>query len=258
LNGKVRELSPFDDRTWRPAANVPVRGYEDEALKTFSGRIGSGSLIQPGAPVIAAPLWNRDRLTRLFRSEIATHSFHVEPHRWTRFHEPQITTGFAYFLNRGDHPRRLARAVSLVKAASVCAGEDPADIDKFGATASFCVAEENRTDLLVELRRGSSRLGASIEAKFNHGLTKGQLAKALAYARDERGWTISASMLLVVAPDDLTADKIMLANREDGWRSTTWWALLLSLEQMIGCEHDDDEYRRFRRTTWHRAYGRHR
>ena len=106
------------------------------------------------------------------------------------------------------------------------------------------------------LRRGSRRIGASIEAKFGHSLTKGQLPNALAHVRDVCGWSIFDSTLIVVAPDDLTEMKLMQANRRFGWRCTTWWIPLQRVEQLTAAEHDDDEYRRFRRTIWHRVYRR--
>lgn len=180
------------------------------------------------------------------------HCFHVAPHIWTRFHEPQITRGFAHFIDSGSPARRLARAVALIGAAAASGGFD---LDLDGATAATCLAEENRTDLLVEVLAAGRRVGASIEAKFQHKLTSGQLRKALDTIRGRPGNDKAAPARyarLVVAPDDPSGTPALRQNRQ--WRGAAWSTLLLHLERLTDPAHDCLDYRRFRRTVWHRAY----
>lgn len=180
------------------------------------------------------------------------HCFRVAPHRWARFHEPQITRGFAHFVTSGSPAQRLARAVALIGAAA-SSGGFALDLD--GATAATCLAEENRTDLLVEVTVAGRRVGASIEAKFQHKLTPGQLRKALDTIRGRPGNDKAAPARyarLVVAPDDPSGTLTLRHNRQ--WRGAAWSTLLLHLERLTDPAHDCLDYRRFRRTVWRRAY----
>jgi hypothetical protein len=237
---------------WRAATRIAAPRYDAAALTAWFARVDPTPLIRRGLPMIPAPAWDRGALSTLFGLDNANHCFHVAPHTWAKFHEPQITGGFVHFLNAGDHKQRLARAIAFVKAAATCAGKCPVDIDKFSATSARCVSEENRTDILVELHRGEQRIGASVEAKFGHALTTGQLRKALLHAR-KSGWAMDRSVLLVVAPRPPGTGGLLGKNKS--WRGTSWLALMDELERSMrdmGC--DDDEFRRFRRTVWHRAY----
>lgn len=237
---------------WRPAASIAAACFDEASLLAWFDRVDPTPLIRRGLPMISAPAWDPEGLVALFGLDNPNHCFRVAPHRWATFHEPQITRGFAHFLDIGSRRQRLARAIAFVKAAAVCAGEDPSDVDRFAATSVRCVAEENRTDILIELRHGDQRIGASVEAKFGHRLTRGQLPKALSYAQDERRWTMERSVLIVVAPSDPSTTRML--RRNSRWRGTSWWSLLRSIEDLTDAETDDEDYRRFRRTVWHRAY----
>lgn len=243
---------------WQAAAAVPPPRFDEGALRSWFDRVDPGPLIRAGlerrdVPPISRPVWGGEALSQLFGLDRPTHCFHTTPHVWASFHEPQITCGFAHFLNKGGGSQRLARAVTLLKAAMVCAGKDPAIVDAFGATSARCKAEESRTDILVELHHGDRRIGTSIEAKFGHRLTRGQLPKAMRHA-ESRGWTMADSALLVVAPGDAKGGKTILRNyRNAGWRTTDWATLILKIEAFTDAQHDCADYRRFRRTVWYRA-----
>jgi hypothetical protein len=99
------------------------------------------------------------------------------------------------------------------------------------------------------------RVGASIEAKFQHKVTSGQLRKALTTVVRRNGNDRTAPnryVLLLVAPDDPSATTALKRNKS--WHGTDWSTLLLHLERLTDPAHDCDDYRRFRRTVWHRAY----
>lgn len=245
---------------WQPAAHVAPPRYDAAALLGWFDRVDPGPAIRAGLsrsdlPPIPPPAWNREALTRLFGLDRASHCFHTAPHVWAGFHEPQITRGFAHFLNEGCSAQRLARAIALVKAALSCAGKDPTSVDEVGSVAAYTAAEENRTDLLVELRGAGQKIGASIEAKFNHRLTRRQLPKAKRYALDVRGWNDKKSAFLVVAPGRASPGDAILRNyRNAEWRATDWASLILAIETFTDAQWDGEDYRRFRRTVWHRAH----
>lgn len=242
--------------SWLPAAEMNASPFDATALLAWLDIVGDPTpMIRRGLPMIDPPAWDADALAALFGFDNANHCFHVAPHQWARFHEPQITVGFAHFLNSGTTAMRLSRVVAFAKAAALCAGRDPAAIDAFCATSARCVAEENRTDILVELRHGGQRIGVSVEAKFGHRLTAGQLPKALKHARDVCGWAMDHAILLVVAPDpDVLQASVLRQNRRFGWHVASWWSLLTQLERVMAPDFDCHDYRRFRRTVWHRAY----
>ena len=243
---------------WRAATDIRAPDFDGTALERWLDIVGDPTpTIRQGLPMIPPPSWRDSAagLTTLFALDRPQHCFHAAPHLWARFHEPQITGGFAHFLSSGTHRQQVARVVAFAAAAAVCAGRDAEAILAFDATSARCVAEENRTDILIELRRGAMRIGAVVEAKFGHRLTKGQLPKARKHAGDVCGFDLNRSMLLVVTPDVATLDRnILNANRKYGWRAASWWVLLEQIERFTAQAHDCDGYRRFRRTVWHRAY----
>ncbi|MFN3725240.1 MAG: hypothetical protein ACK4SZ_02930 [Allosphingosinicella sp.] len=238
----------------RSAAGSAPLAFDPRPLEAYLDFAGDPTpLIRRGLAGIPVPEWRHgdSAVTRLFRLDQATHCFHVAPYQWAGFHEPQITGGFVNFLNSGTAARRQARALALARAAASCAGKE---LDDSSVRTVRCVAEENRTDILVELHGGPQPFGVSIEAKFGHQLTRGQLPKALEHVQD-RSWKLEKSILLVVSPDPRDLSSAILGqNRKHGWSATSWWALLIELERHTDPEHDCEDYRRFRRTVWHRAY----
>lgn len=231
-----------------PFATGALMGY----LAIVGGPAGS---IHRGMPAIPPPAWSEGAAaaSRLFRLD-EDHCFHTPPHVWSNFHEPQITRGFAHFLGMGPPSLRRGRALAFMRAAALCAGRTFGETDLDGATFR-CIAEENRTDVLLECRTNGGRFGVSLEAKFGHRLTRGQLPRAMAHARDGCGWNLDRSVFLVVAPDaDALNGPVMHANRRNGWVPTSWWNLLDLLEREMRPAFDCMDYRRFRRTVWHRAY----
>lgn len=234
--------------------DIPAPSFDAAALDAYLDIVGDPTpIIRRGLAAITPAVWRDgiDGIIGVFGIDHDHHCFHVGPHDWATFHEPQITAGFVHFLNSGDHSRRLARSIAFVQAASRCAGNL---LNLTDIRSARCVAEENRTDILVELQGGQQLIGASIEAKFGHKLTRGQLPKSYRHVCT-RSWDLTNSVLLVVAPDPATLNAaVMRQNRKAGWRATSWWALLGHLERLTDPAHDCSDYRRFRRTVWARAY----
>lgn len=245
-------------REWSDALRISPRNFDAELLEDYLDLIGDPvALIKRGIPMITPQAWaaGRHGIEQFFSLDRPSHCFSVSPHAWARFHEAQITAGFAHFLNEGAHNVRRSRAVALFQAAALSSNQELEGIDGFDDLSVRCVAEENRTDLLIELRSGSKLIGASIEAKFGHQLTKGQLPKAYSHARDVCRWAMEGSIFIVVAPDTNALNSAILRqNKRFGWRAASWWTLLSHLEQQTDPSHDCLDYRRFRRTVWQRAY----
>lgn len=236
------------DHGWRAICDRPPPRFDAAALLTWLNIVGDPTEIirETGAP-FPAPRWCETGLSQLFGLDAAHHCFHSTPHSWTRFHEPQITVGLARFLTDGSPAQCRARAIAFVTAAAQVAGRSTAPYQS--AHSAHAVAEENRTDLLVALYSDGMPTGASIEAKFGHHLTAGQLCKAEKYAEKTLGWDLNTAVLLVVAPDAPNLPK-----EGKNWRSTSWWSLLNAFETCLDPAFDDEDFRRFRRTIWCRAY----
>ncbi len=243
---------------WQTLRAGFAQRFDRESLESYLEIVGDPlPLIRRGLASLQVPDWQScvQGLSAHFNLADDHHCFHVPPHRWARYHEPQITAGFSHFLSLGSQRCRVERAAALAKAVATCVGTGTAAMDGLSFDSAVCRAEENRSDIVLELSAGSRRMGVSIEAKFGHQLTKGQLPKARDHVRENYGWEPGDTYLLVIAPDPDTLDALILRqNRRFGWRATSWWEFLSVLERVTNPSFDCEEYRRFRRTVWHRAY----
>lgn len=211
------------------------------------------------------PTYDSEAIRRLFNFG-ESHCFDVPPHAWAKFHEPQITAGLVHFLNAGSGDRQLSRALAFYDAACSCTGRSftpiaAADVVDFDAIAEEPTAtkrekrgrkrvQSGKLDVLVhfELADGA-RCGVALEAKFDHSLSKGQLEKYLKHLEAKRRWNLDKSALILVARRPASLGP------KSGWLAVTWWQFLTRFERAIA-DHDDDEFKRFRRTIWETAYGR--
>jgi hypothetical protein len=238
------------DNYWRAISDRPAPRFDAATLTVWLNMVGDPTEIirETGAP-FPAPRWCEAGLVQLFGLDAAHHCFHSTPHIWTRFHEPQITGGLAHFLTDGPPAQCRARAIAFVTAAAQVAGKPVASYQH--VHSAFAIAEENRTDLLITLYGDGKPTGASIEAKFGHRLTRGQLPKAYKHVEEVLQWDMDTAVLLVVAPE---APGLPEKGKDKGWRSTSWWSLLNAFETCLAPSFDDGDFRRFRRTIWSRAY----
>ena len=176
-------------------------------------------------------------LLRLFRTELAVD--------WATFTEPQLTRGFAHFLNADEPVTRIARVRALLK--GLGAAEFADDMSDVTVTAEAPTAGNRRIDLLIEWTDSANkRYAAAMEAKLRHAVTSGQLP---AYRIHLRNIARERRLLLVVSPhlSDRTA-RALRRNRE--WRWVAWRDLLLAHERALPVDCDDEAYLRFRRTLW--------
>ena len=171
--------------------------------------------------------------------------FAAEPVTWATFSEPQLTKGFAHFLNAGGDVTQIERVRALLKALG--AAELCNDISGVTVTAEAPTSGNKRIDLLVEWKDTAEQdYAVAIEAKLGHHVTSGQLP---AYRHHLRKIAKERRLLVVVSPR-LTrqTDKSLERNRD--WRWTRWHDLLVAHERALPVVFDDDAYLQFRRTLW--------
>ena len=174
------------------------------------------------------------------------HLFRAQPSvTWAKFTEPQLTKGFARFLNDPEPVARIERVRALLKAlgaAELCKG-----MTEVVVTAEAPTSGNRRIDLLIEWQDTSERpYAAAIEAKLGHQVTSGQLP---AYRNHLRKIAKDRRLLVVVAPR-LTSRTGRSLQRNRDWRWTAWRDLLIAYERALPVDYDDAEYLMFRRTLW--------
>ena len=203
---------------------------------------------------VEAPDWSRGlpALKTIFALNRRLHLFRAAPSvTWAVFTEPQLTKGFARFLNAFDPVARTERVRALVKALGAA---DPGnDIGGVVVTAEAPTSGNKRIDLLIEWRDSSGqRFAIAIEAKLGHHITTGQLS---AYKNHLRRIPKERRRLVVVSPRRTRLTERSLRRNRD-WRWMAWHDLLVAHERCLPDHHDEPEYLRFRRTLWDQT-GRH-
>ena len=234
-------------------------------------RLLSNSLIRVitdrSLPFDPAPSWNRKRpaLDHVFGIDLAHHFLHAAPLEWlqdARLTEPQVTKGFAHFLNAGGRATRTDRIRALLRTLGSEPGETDSSLGKVRVTPE-APANGRRIDLLIEWTDASNHnRGAIIEAKFEHHVTPRQLPdyrKHLrhiesGYRREDRDDEQDRPLLFIISPrrDDKLAHALR-RQRSNDWRWMSWRSLLLAYDRSLDPDHDDDAFRQFRRTLWDRA-----
>lgn len=199
-------------------------------------------------PFAEMPDWSSgvQAIESVFALKRTQHLFRAEPSvSWAKFTEPQLTKGFARFLNDPEPVARIERVRALLEVLG--APELGKGMTEVTVTAEAPTSGNRRIDLLIEWRDTSDRpYAAAIEAKLGHHVTSGQLP---AYRNHLRRIAKDRRLLVVVAPR-LTAGTERSLRRNREWRWTTWRDLLIAYERALPVDYDDAEYLRFRRTLW--------
>ena len=207
----------------------------------------------------------RPALDRVFGIDLHHHFLHAAPLEWLQeawLTEPQITRGFAHCLNAGGRTTRTGRIRALLRAL----GSDPDDADssiREARATPEAPANGKRIDLLIEWTDASRRKrGAVIEAKFGAHVTPGQLPgyrRRLERIESDYRREVSVNeqerpLLFLVSPlRDAGITRALRRQRSQDWRWMSWRSLLLAYDRVLDPDHDDDAFRRFRRTLWDRA-----
>ena len=205
--------------------------------------IGKGAL-----PFVETPDWSLGlpALKSVFALNRRLHLFRAEPSlTWVTFIEPQLTKGFAHFLNAPDLVVRTERVRALVKALGAA---DPGnDISRAIATAEAPTSGNKRIDLLIEWQDSSrQRFAVAIEAKLGHHITTGQLS---AYKSHLRRIPKERRRLVVVSPRRNRPTDRSLRHNQD-WRWVAWRDLLVAHERCLHDHYDEPAFLQFRRTLW--------
>ena len=204
----------------------------------------------------------RPALDRVFGIDLAHHFLHAAPLEWLRPLEPQVTKGFAHFLNADGHTTRTGRIRALLRAL----GSDPGDADcslRKARVRPEAPANGRRIDLLIEWTDASGRRrGAVIEAKFEARVKPGRLSAYRTRLKCiERGYRSEVPsneqerlLLFLVSPlHDAGIARALRRQWSQDWRWTSWHSLLLAYDRNLNPDHDDDAFRQFRRILWDRA-----
>lgn len=216
-------------------------------------------------PFEPAPSWNRalPALDRVFGIGLAHHFLHVTPLEWLRPTEPQVTKGFAHFLDAGGHTTRTGRVRALLRALGSDSGDPDGGLLEARVAPEASANKRRRIDLLIEWTDASCRKrGAVIEAKFDHRVVPGQLsAYRTRLKRIERDYRSEVPpnererlLLFLVSPlRDAGITRALRRQWSRDWRWMSWRSLLLAYDRSLDPDHDDDAFRQFRRIVWDRA-----
>ena len=192
-------------------------------------------------------------MERVFALERRSHLFRAEPSAaWAKFTEPQLTKGFAHFLNAPESDTRIRRVRALLKGLGAAKlGNDMNDVK---VTAEALTAENKRIDLLIEWTDSADkRYAVAIEAKLDHVVTRDQLSAYSDHLDNCKCKVAKERRLLAVVSPRLSDHTAGELRNNTEWRWAAWRSLLLAHERALSDAFDDEEYRRFRRTLWNRT-----
>ncbi len=224
-----------------------IRQLGLEIIRQRQGAFASSAM--PDWPV-ASFIEGRRNIVKLFGLENKGHFFHARPVDWVSFHEPQITGGFAHFLNEDNEHANGERVRALLESFGVRQfGEQP----NFRIEAEAQTKDRMRIDLqIIWSRCKNTQEALIVEAKFGHSLTSKQLTSYQKYGLEELKLKQQNLHLFVLTPGSTDQHRnTVLQNKH--WREISWFGLLISYERFLPRAADSNDFRRFRRTVWHRA-----
>ncbi len=244
-------LSCLAQRDW-------VRGQD--ALSFLSQTISTkpAHAVSNGIPKFAnSPCWERglDAMKSAFGFDLLHHHmFHADPLDWLQMTETQATGGLAWFLNAEDRTVRNGRIRAMLRAL----GRDDHGCSSGGihdanATNEDTTSEGKRIDLLLTWRNALGECcGAVIEAKFSCGNMKNPLPAYQAHLMEmiDSGGSEKPLLFIVSSQRGDKIDQTLAHPKNTDWRWISWYSLLLAFDCALAPEHDDGEFRQFRRTLW--------
>lgn len=241
---------------WTPGQSALVR--LSGALSGALMRAIAGKLLD----VRGLSNWSECRraVASVFGLDLSHHLFHAAPVKWVWMTEPQATRAFADFLNAEGPTVRSGRIQAFLRALGSGPRQSDVVFEEPSAEAEASAGDQRRIDLLLSWRdaAGLAR-GAVVEAKFGHHLTKGQLKEYQKFLlgresrfRKSRLAADERPLLFVVSSRRRAHDDRELARNRD-WRWISWRSLLLAFDRTLVSDHDDEDFRQFRRTLWDRA-----
>lgn len=242
---------------WTPRTTIAERPQDIELLRLWGGRVGSKArdaihLSGHLATFVGDVSRWSEAIPRHFGAEAAPHFFSVEPHRWLRLSEVQITTGLAGFLDAGGSSRILAFLGALVPDR-----QWPMVLERPRALSEV-PAGNGRIDLVVSGHSGGRVWGAVVEAKLGHHARDNPLRAYRSFALSSRMSLVAkeglepTAALRIVGQNHCRSTRRRLARNKD-WSFVDWRTVLRRFELRLRDLDDDTEFRRFRRTIWERT-----
>jgi hypothetical protein len=235
----------------------PDRPLDVVALDWLGKRLQGAvvKVVREGTLVgLRRPDWSRlsEDLANVFGYARAHHCFHAKPLWWLRPTEPQVTRGWAYFLDAANVGADVARA--RVRATLIAFGLEPhGDIKDYRVHAEWKTSKRKRIDFAITWSDdGAGPHGLVVEAKFGHHVKSGQLPEYKAFI--EKQIATRESVRLVLLSVDAERDRAA-RNRNKQWMWLSWASFLISHEKALPTEYDDDGFQQFRRTVWWRLTG---
>lgn len=199
-----------------------------------------------------SPEWkhNLAALVSVFNLGKQSNFLFYEPIVWAHFTEPQITGGFAHFLQNESPEHNDIRVRAFLQALDVTPIDE---ISTPKVEAEHRTSGDQRIDLLVTWDdENNGKNAAVIEAKFNHLVTRGQLNAYRRYVRRSLRANPDACNFFVVAPhENINIDRELRHNKK--WRFVSWHTLLLRFDGVLPVEADSEAFRQFRRTVWNQS-----
>ena len=245
------------------ARRLPVPAFDASDLLHFGSKASRSldEFIRHGASeAVKLPQWAVDRasIEEYLGYDGDSHCLGTRSHEWLHPLERQATEGLAHFLKTQSDSLNRSRALALLHSLDRPASRPwPDRIRHVAVTAERQTeadegAKRGRIDLLIVAEADDgARVGAVIEAKFEHKLGGNPLAAYEAEAKTHGLEARNASYLIVGVRKDASVRAVI---DEGGiWRFQSWRRLLRNLERNMSLDIDDDDYRRFRSTLFKRC-----
>ncbi len=180
------------------------------------------------------------------------HCFHVEPIRWFRPTEPQMTYGLQRFLSDGGAELTLSFLRALDPSLAW-----PERLNAVTVEAEVPCAR-GRIDLLITGKSGETKWGAVVEAKFGHNIRHNPLPEYAQHAaklgmkfRMLPGQPATSVLIVLGQRNEAITRSRLRRNRR--WSFLSWHTFLWRWERELSGLPDDTAFRQFRRTIWERA-----
>ena len=171
----------------------------------------------------------------------------IPPQTWSRFTEPQITRGWAYFLGERFRVERCQAAFNAAWCGRV--GQIPVIVE-----VEDVVAEAGRMDLLITAEDSAGvKHAICIEAKFGHSLGLTQLRKYETDLRMNHKVGDASRRAMLVVASAYRPDIVNTLLRTDEWEFCSWRDWLIRYANALDPRFDDDTFRSFRHTVLHRS-----
>ncbi|RCK54154.1 hypothetical protein TH25_02180 [Thalassospira profundimaris] len=185
-------------------------------------------------------------ISSIYCIDRANHFLETAPYEWLSLIETQVTKGLAYFLRSGNDTQNRSRVQTLVSAFGIASAVENQNVE-----AESRNNDNTRIDLIIKWDDGAMRNQIIIEAKLNYELRENQL-KLYSKNTNRKKEKFDNCYFYVIseARTRITAEQL---KENNSWKWVSWSSLLLKYEKFKNSVHDDDDFRRFRKTLWNRT-----